>query len=220
MPRVIIYSSFVLLLLLAVPPAIVAKIRSTPSEGRPIHIVQDMDYQSKFKTQTPNPLFADDRAMRQPVPGAVARGEVFDDPHFFEGTLDDGAWAATFPDRVDVDLAFVERGRQRFGIYCAVCHGDAGYGDGIVNERAMDLMANADGPVQGTAWVQPKSVHAPEVVAQPVGQIFHSISKGIRNMAGYEAQITTEDRWAIVAYVRALQRSQNAPAELRAEATR
>jgi len=203
MPRVIIYSSFVL-----------------PSEGRPIHIVQDMDYQSKFKTQTPNPLFADDRAMRQPVPGAVARGEVFDDPHFFEGTLDDGAWAATFPDRVEVDLAFVERGRQRFGIYCAVCHGDAGYGDGIVNERAMTLMANADGPVQGTAWVQPKSVHAPEVVAQPVGQIFHSISKGIRNMAGYEAQITTEDRWAIVAYVRALQRSQNAPAELRAEATR
>lgn len=218
MPRVIIYSVLILLMLAAIPPAIFARMRSTPSQGRPIHIIQDMDYQPKFKTQAANPLFADGRAMRQPVPGAVARGETMDDPHFFEGSVD-GQWAADFPEQLVVDLAFLERGRERYAIYCSICHGDAGYGDGIVNMRAMALMANSDGPVDGTSWVQPKNLHAPEVAAQPAGQVFHSISKGIRNMAGYEAQITAADRWAIVAYVKALQLSQNAPANLRVEAT-
>lgn len=217
MPRVIVYSVLILLLLAAIPPVIFAQMRSKPGPGRPIHIIQDMDFQAKYKTQTANPLFADGRSMRQPVPGAVARGEVMDDPHFFEGSIE-GQWATDFPGPLSIDLAFLERGRERYAIYCSICHGDAGYGDGIVNMRAMALMANSDGPLDGTSWVQPKNLHAPEVVAQPVGQVFHSISKGIRNMAGYEAQITTADRWAIVAYLKALQLSQNAPADLRVEA--
>ncbi len=218
MPRVIVFTILLLGLLALIPPAIFARMRSTPGPGRPIHIVQDMDYQPKFKTQTANPLFADGRAMRQPVPGAVARGEVMDDPHYLEGAID-GQWATEFPSQVEVNMALLDRGRERFNIYCSVCHGVAGYGDGMVNLRAMALMANADGPVDGTAWVQPKNLHLPEVAAQPVGQIFHSITNGIRNMAGYQAQIATADRWAIVAYVKALQLSQNAPAGLRAEAT-
>lgn len=220
MPRVIIYVVAVLLLLAAVPPVLFARARSTPNPRRPIHLVQDMDFQPKFKPQSANPLFADGRAQRPPAPGTVARGETFEDAHFHEGVVE-GAWATEFPAAVLVDDAFLARGRERYNIYCSVCHGLAGYGDGIVNARAMDLMANADGPVDGTTWVQPKNIHAPEIVAQPIGQVFHSISKGIRNMAGYEAQVTTADRWAIVAYVKALQLSQNAGnAPLRAEATR
>jgi hypothetical protein len=106
MPRVIVYSVLILLLLAAIPPAIFARMRSTPSAGRPIHIIQDMDFQAKYKTQTANPLFADGRSMRQPVPGAVARGEVMDDAHFFEGSIE-GQWATDFPEQVSVDMAFL-----------------------------------------------------------------------------------------------------------------
>ena len=92
----------------------------------------------------------------------------------------------------------------------SMCHGYAGVGDGIVNQRAMAAMSNADGPVYGTAWVQAKSLHDPEVVDQPVGQIYNTITHGIRNMAGYGAQIPPRDRWMIAAYVKALQKSQDA----------
>jgi mono/diheme cytochrome c family protein len=74
----------------------------------------------------------------------------------------------------------------------------------------MDAMSNSDGPIYGTAWVQAKSVHDPTVRDQSVGQIYNTITHGIRNMAGYAAQIPTEDRWAIAAYVKALQKSQDA----------
>jgi mono/diheme cytochrome c family protein len=89
-----------------------------------------------------------------------------------------------------------------------------------VNRRALDLMANSNGPVQGTAWVAAKSLHDPTVREQPIGQIYNTIKNGVRNMAGYAAQIPVEDRWAIAAYVKALQFSQNAsmqdvPPELR-----
>ena len=109
-----------------------------------------------------------------------------------------------------MDISTLERGQARFNIYCSICHGYAGYGDGIVNERALELMSNADGPVYGTAWVQAKSVHDPTVRDQPVGQIYNTITHGIRNMAGYAAQVPPQDRWAIAAYVKTLQLSQDA----------
>jgi mono/diheme cytochrome c family protein len=101
-------------------------------------------------------------------------------------------------------------GQSRFNIYGTACHGYSGYGDGIVNQRAIALMSNADGPIYGTAWVQAKSVHDPTVREQPLGQIFNTITHGIRNMSGYAAQIPPADRWAIAAYVKTLQRSQDA----------
>ena len=80
-----------------------------------------------------------------------------------------------------------------------------------MNQRAMELVANTNGPVNGTVWVQAKNlVHDELVTVQPMGQLFNTITYGIRNMAGYGSQIPTEDRWAIAAYVKALQRSQNA----------
>jgi mono/diheme cytochrome c family protein len=198
-----------LALLAMLPFAAAAWVRSAPSPNRPIHLVQDMDYQPRFDTQTINPLFADGRAMRPQIPGVVAVGESGDDVHFSEGTVD-GQWAATTPGALPMSMALLERGQARFNIYCSVCHGYAGYGDGIVNQRALELMSNADGPVYGTAWVQAKSLHDPTVRDQPIGQVFNTITHGIRNMAGYAAQVPPADRWAIAAYVKTLQRSQDA----------
>ena len=198
-----------LALMAMLPFAAVAWIRSSPSPNRPIHLVQDMDFQPRFDTQTVNPLFADGRSMRPQIPGVVAVGESGDDVHFSEGTID-GKWATTLPDSMPMSMSLLERGKSRFNIYCSVCHGFAGYGDGIVNQRAMELMSNADGPVYGTAWVQAKSIHDPTVRDQPIGQIYNTITHGIRNMAGYAAQVPPADRWSIAAYVKALQLSQDA----------
>jgi mono/diheme cytochrome c family protein len=111
-----------------------------------------------------------------------------------------------------LDAATLARGRQRFDIYCSACHGYAGFGDGAVNQRAMELVTNANGPVNGTQWVAAKSLHDETTRNQPVGQLFNTITHGIRNMAGYASQIPVEDRWAIAAYVKALQLSQDAAA--------
>ena len=111
-----------------------------------------------------------------------------------------------------MDAATLERGQQRFNIYCSACHGYAGFGDGAVNKRAMELVANATGPVNGTQWVAAKSLHDETTRNQPMGQLFNTITHGIRNMAGYASQIPVEDRWAIAAYVKALQLSQDAAA--------
>jgi len=221
MPRVLVFGSLLLVLLLLIPPAVIARIRSEPSPNQPVRLFQDMAFQSKFKTQSENPLFADRRAMRPPIQGAVARSDMRADGHLDAGVVD-GAWATTLPPQLQSTYAFLERGHQRYDIYCSVCHGFSGEGNGTVNQRAMELLTNVNGPVNGTTWVQAKNlVHDETVTVQPIGQVFNTISHGIRNMAGYESQISVEDRWAIALYVKALQRSQNArfedvPADRRA----
>lgn len=213
MPKIFIYGSLILITLALIPPAIIARARAVNSPEPRIHLVQDMDNQPRYEAQHANPLFADGRAMRPPVPGAVARGRLDDDDHFYRG-IDGDEWATTFPAQVRVTREFVEHGRERFNIYCTPCHGMAGYGDGMVNKRAMELMNLG---TNGTTWVQPKSVHEAQIRAQPLGQYFNSITNGVRNMPAYGPQIPVRDRWAIVAYVKALQRSQNAdPGDARA----
>jgi mono/diheme cytochrome c family protein len=95
----------------------------------------------------------------------------------------------------------MQRGQQRFGIYCTPCHGLLGEGDGMVTHRAQD---------KGLTWVPPVNIQAENIRLQPVGQIFNTITHGIRNMQGYGAQIPPEDRWAIIMYIRALQKSRGA----------
>ena len=92
-PRIVVFATVLIGTLAMMPFAVVAWTRSAPSSGRPIHIVQDMDYQPRFDTQTVNPLFADDRAMRPQIPGVVAVGQSMDDVHFSEGSgfVDGGA---------------------------------------------------------------------------------------------------------------------------------
>jgi mono/diheme cytochrome c family protein len=208
-PRILIFAASLLALFATLPFAAVAWVRSAPSPNRPIHLVQDMDYQPKFLAQEANALFADDRSMRPAIEGVVAFGDAGDNVHLTDGVVD-GAWATTTPSEMPITRALLERGQQRFNIYCSICHGYAGYGDGIVNQLALEAMANADGPISGTAWVQAKSMHDPTVRDQPIAQIFNTITHGVRNMASYSAQIPVSDRWAIAAYVKTLQMSQDA----------
>jgi mono/diheme cytochrome c family protein len=206
MSRIAIIITTILIVLGSVPFALAAMARAVPSSRTRIHIIQDMDNQPKFRAQHANPLFADGRAMRPPVAGTVARGRLEADDHYYRGVVDNG-WSTTFPPQVQVNLDLVHHGQDRFNIYCTPCHGYAGYGDGTVNERAMELVNLGR---NGTTWVQSKNMHEQLIREQPLGQTFNTITNGVRNMSGYAAQISTEDRWAIVAYVKALQRSQTA----------
>ncbi|MEM9643879.1 MAG: quinol:electron acceptor oxidoreductase subunit ActD [Planctomycetota bacterium] len=115
---------------------------------------------------------------------------------------DNTPWLKENP--LDLSMEVLERGQEQFGIYCAACHGLNGKGNGLVNRRAQKILA--------TAWVPPSNMHDPSLYQEtyPDGKLFSTITNGVRKMAGYGAQINTRDRWAIVAYVRALQRSQNA----------
>ncbi len=197
--------------LAVLPFACIARSRSAPSPALRIHVFSDMDRQPRYGPQKANPLFADGRAMRPPVEGTIAQGELQEDPVRATGLVD-GAWAERFP--LPVDRELLERGRERYAIHCAPCHGLAGYGDGPVSRRAEQR--------QEASWVPPPSFHDEPVRSRPVGHLFNTISRGIRTMPAYGPRIPLQDRWAIVAYLRALQRSQRAsladvPAEARAE---
>ena len=200
MPRWVSSVIIVLAALALLPFACVYKARHSLSRLPRIHIVQGMDNQPKYQAQQVNPFYADTREERPPVAGSVARGRLDADEAMFKG-LKDGTWVTRFP--VPVTMSLLERGSSRYHVYCEPCHGMAGFGDGIVAVRADRLQ-------EGT-WIPPSSLHDPNVLARPVGHIFNTISNGIRTMPSYGPQIPVSDRWAIVAYVRALQRSRHAP---------
>ena len=211
LPRWLLYTVAILVVLSWVPLALIMRARATTSTQPRIHIVPDMDNQPKYKTQSRNPMFADRRAMRPPVVGSVARGTILGDPALTSGKIGED-WVEVIPVTVDSDL--LERGRERYDIYCSPCHGLVGFGDGMVAKRADELL-------EGT-WTPPTSFHSELLRERQVGHLFNTISNGIRNMPAYGPQIPVEDRWAIVAYVRALQRSQNAitddvPPDIRAQ---
>jgi mono/diheme cytochrome c family protein len=215
MPKLLFYGCVMLVVLAMIPPALIARTRAVRNETRRIHLIQDMDNQHKFRAQAANALFADGRAMRPSVAGTVARGELREDAHVHQGVTysaarPDGEWATTFPGQVAMGIDLVRRGQERFNIYCQPCHGLAGYGDGIVHARAMVLVETGK---NGSQWVAPKSLHDEAIRTQPVGQLFNTITNGVRTMPSYGSQIPVADRWAIVAYVKALQRSQNARPE-------
>ena len=138
-------------------------------------------------------FFGDGRSMRPQVAGTVARGQLREDTAFFAGKSGT-AFVATIP--VPVTAELVQRGRQRFEIYCAPCHGAAGRGDGIVVRRG---------------YRAPSSFHIDRLRAQPDGYFYDVITNGFGAMPDYAAQVRPADRWAIVAYMRALQLSQHAP---------
>jgi mono/diheme cytochrome c family protein len=203
-PRGVIYGLLILGSAATVPFALAALARVSTNDTPRVHIVPDMDFQQKFKTQRANAFFEDRRAMRLDVAGTVADGELRDDDHFYRGKVG-GAFAKTFPEQVEVSMETMDRGREKFGIYCTPCHGVDGMGQGMVHERARSLM-------QGTC-VPPTNLHDENLRYKPVGELFDGITRGIRNMPPYGRQIDTADRWAVVLYLRALQRSQAATLE-------
>lgn len=191
------------------PPLWIAKVRYARKSSPRIHLILDMDFQPKYLPQQYSPLFEDTRDMRPPVAGAVAVDAPLGNEHLLRGEVH-GRPAGTVPKPVTLEM--MKRGQQRFDIFCATCHGLAGDGDGITSQLAFER--------EEPKWVRPLSLHNPSVVEQPVGQLFKTITDGIRTMPSNRVQISVEDRWAILLYVRALQRSRNAtmkdvPKELR-----
>jgi mono/diheme cytochrome c family protein len=187
-----------------------------------IQIMQDMGVQPKFREQMTNPLFADDRAMRPKIPGTVARGSLEKNTDYFNGFVRQndghGKWTIVFVTSLPAKMSsspelmqkLLERGKQRFDIYCYVCHGYDGSGHGPVNQRALELKAidtDASHPI-GVSWTPAAQLTSDVIRAEPDGKIFNTITNGIRTMPSYGEQIPVDDRWAIVAYVRALQLSQ------------
>jgi mono/diheme cytochrome c family protein len=199
-PHGLVVAGMVIASLALLPPLFAAKARLSKSPLPRIQPIQDMGNQERYKTQQANFAFADTRAMRPQVPGTIARGDPLDDPHFYEGKVD-GQWVKTFPPQVQVTQSSVRRGQQRFNIYCSPCHGLGGAGDGIVSARALRL----DTP----GWVQPTALVGDLVRDRENGNIFNTITHGLRTMPPYGDQIPPADRWAIIAYIRALQLSQS-----------
>lgn len=157
----------------------------------PLEIFTDMDRQPKLRPQQPNLTFANGRSSQDPVPGTVGRGDHYESNPVNTGRAAGSTnFVATIP--VPVTEQLMARGQQRFDIYCLPCHGPQGDGNGIVKKY-------------GYATI--RSVHEKIVVTQTDGEMFNTITHGKSTMFGYGSQVSIEDRWAIVAYVRALQRS-------------
>ena len=171
---------------------LLAGCQGQPSEQPPIHPNLNMDFQTKYRPQKKNEFFEDGRSMRQPVAGTVAVGLLKDNQSLHEGKNGE-AFVSKIPLRIT--QSFVERGQERFNIYCAVCHGKTGAANGIVVQRNAGML-------------KPPSFHEDRLVNMPAGQIYDAILNGVRgNMPSYSYAIPVEDRWAIVAYVQALQLS-------------
>lgn len=117
-------------------------------------------------------------------------------------------YVASIPTQFAVTKDFLIRGQERFTIYCGPCHGNSGHGDGMVQRRADALGKAGATPAPTPMWVPPKNLHDPVIVGRPDGSLYNTITNGKNSMAGYGKQISVPDRWAIVAYTRALQRSQ------------
>jgi mono/diheme cytochrome c family protein len=153
---------------------------------------QQMAEQPRYEPLEPSTFFADGRASRSLVPGTVARGHLKTDAHLYAGQAN-GKLADTFP--FPVTRAVLERGQERYNIYCSPCHGRIGNGEGIVVQRGFQ---------------RPASFHIDRLREAPAGYFFNVITNGFGAMYDYAARVKSEDRWAIIAYIRALQLSQNA----------
>lgn len=148
--------------------------------------------QPKYKTHQQSDFFGDDRIGRPLVAGTVAQGHLNEDTHLVLGEVN-GQPAETFPEAVTLDM--IRRGHERYNIFCAPCHDRAGTGNGMVVQRGFK---------------KPVSFHDPRLRASPVGYFYGNITKGFGQMPSYAAQVPVKDRWAIVAYIRALQYSYQA----------
>jgi len=209
---------FILLLtLLVILVVSIAGLRGCKTKRPPIELFPDMVRQPKVKAQVPSGFFADGRGSREPVAGTVPVG--YAEPQASKGKLADGAvmggsyevvlfsgqegyantgkvgtnWGNGLP--FTATMATLERGRERYQIQCAVCHGATGTGNGIATKYGLVGVA---------------SLHQQRLRDMTDGEIYNTIANGKNTMLGYGGVIQVPDRWAIVAYIRALQRSQNA----------
>lgn len=167
--------------------------RGYSTSAPPVHLNPNMDTQEKLKPYRDNDFFDDGLAMRKPIPGTIARTKLKDDEHYFHGKVGK-TFAQSFPSQLTIDEKFLKRGRIMFDRVCAACHSHIGDGNGLVGSRLL---------------VKPTSFHSEYMYGLPPGHYFDAITNGIRTMQSLKHMINVTDRWAIVAYIRILQMSQD-----------
>lgn len=182
---------FLTLALLVFAVLAIAGFRGSKTTNRPFEIFPDMDHQAKFKPQTPSNFFANGSAPRQPVEGTVAKGMPAQNDYYSTGKMGD-KWGDGIP--IAIDEAAMLRGQERFTINCAICHGPVALGNGIVKPYGLSTIAN---------------LQDARIRYMADGEIFNTITHGKATMNAYGANVSIDDRWKIIAYLRALQRSQN-----------
>ena len=193
---------YLLLVFILVTIAVVgiAGFRGEISRRPPIEVFPDMDRQPKLRPQTGNEFFANRLSSQLPVAGTIARGSAYEDSPINTGRVTGTTnFVETLP--VPVTEALLRRGQERFQISCQPCHGAGGDGKGITTKYGMAVIADLH------------DAQTRRVVQQPDGEIFNTITHGKGVMGAYGPNIAVQDRWAIVAYVRALQRSRLAAAD-------
>ena len=205
---------FALLLLGGATVLFLAGFRGSKSTLPPVEIFPDMDHQPKFQPQHRSNFFSDGRAARKPIDGTVpigyslpgrylqagAKNSSFDAVGFsnLNNYANTGRIGEMYGDGIPVEATpeFLTRGQERFNINCSICHGLAGDAQGVVQKIA--------------SWATVANLQEDRIRQQPDGQIFNTITHGKNTMGAYGPNIAVEDRWAIVAYIRALQKSQRA----------
>jgi mono/diheme cytochrome c family protein len=203
---------FIAFLLAGISIIALAGFRGSKSAKPPIEIFPDMDHQPKFQPQHPSGFFADGRAARKLVEGTIPLGYTLpgrylqagaknttlqptgftNQPDYYNTGKFGDVYGDGFP--LDVSEALIQRGQERFNINCAVCHGKVGLGNGVASQYGIVAIAN---------------LQDERIRTMPDGQLFSTITNGKNTMGAYGPNIAVEDRWAIVAYLRTLQRSQS-----------
>jgi len=181
----------------------IAEFRGHHFTRPPFEVFPDMNYQDKVKDQVTSSFFADGVAARPPIPGTVAEEMPAQNDYWATGKWDDTHWGDGIPvhetrdgaQALQIDVANMSRGRERYTISCEVCHGAAGDGKGIVSKYGLTTAP---------------SYQQDRIRNMTDGEIFNTISNGKGQMLGYAYNIAIDDRWRIIMYIRALQRSQNA----------
>jgi mono/diheme cytochrome c family protein len=191
-------------ILLTAASLLIAGCAGQSSRNTPVSLIPDMDYQGRYEPQgdrtfnkskhdiaalRQNPILGDNRSSRRPVEGTVAVGMLVEDEGFATGVVNN-MYVGRNPLKIDADLLL--QGQRRFNTYCSPCHDRTGQGRGVVGQRAI--------------WI-PTNLQEPRVKDMNDGEIFNVMTNGRRTMPSYKFQIVDRDRWAIVAYVRALQRT-------------
>ena len=185
--------AYLVLALAVVGTVSIMGFRGSASTKPPLEVFPDMDRQAKYKPQAASAFFADGRADRPLPAGVVSRGDLRADDHLYLGKTADGAWAPGFPASISIDARLLEHGKDRYAIYCLPCHGATGDGNGITKSYGMGATP---------------SYHDDRLRKMTEGEIFNTITHGKGNMLSYADKLSPEDRWAVIAYVRALQRAQ------------
>jgi mono/diheme cytochrome c family protein len=185
--------AYLVLALVVIGTVSIFGFRGSITTKPPLEVFPDMDRQAKYKPQAESAFFADGRADRPLPAGVVSRGDLRADDHLYLGKAANGSFAAGFPASISIDATLMERGKDRYAIFCLPCHGAIGDGNGITKSYGMGSTP---------------TYHDDRLRKMTEGEIFNTITHGKASMGAYADKLSAEERWAVIAYVRALQRAQ------------